>query len=410
MRPFTTYSLTLVLFVALLGGCTKEDGPCPSPAARTLLVYMGADNNLSGDAWSNIGDIAAGLRAAPDNTHTVVYLDTPQGNPRLLEVTADGAKEVYAWPEQHNSASPEVMRGVIERVCRDYPAGRYGLVLWSHGMAWVPSTATDYFTRSRSRAGDGWPATKYFGQDDTPGPRGYLETEDLAAALPDGRFDYILFDACFMASVEVEYALRAKADYIVAAPTEVISDGFPYGDIVGELLAAEPDLKAVCRTYYEHYAQHADARYRSASVSLVRTSELGALCDLKARLWSSALEHDPAVFADFDLAGVQRLDRYRRPFLFDLGSIVQRLETEGAISAAEGDEWRYQAARTVLYEAHTPFFFDLAIGECSGLSGYVPVAAYPDLNAYYRMLAWTVHDQQVDLSNTPPRNNCVLTR
>lgn len=57
-----------------------------------------------------------------------------------------------------------------------------------------------------------------------------------------------------------------------------------------------------------------------------------------------------------------------------------------------------------------PVFFDLAIGECSGLSGYVPVAAYPDLNAYYRTLAWTVHDQQVDLSNTPPRNNCVLTR
>ena len=52
MKLFTTYSLTLVLFVALLWGCTKEDGPCPSPAARTLLVYMGADNNLAGDAWT----------------------------------------------------------------------------------------------------------------------------------------------------------------------------------------------------------------------------------------------------------------------------------------------------------------------------------------------------------------------
>ena len=405
MKLFTTYPLTLVLCIVLFCSCTKDEPPRPAPADRTLLVYMAADNNLSGDAEANISDIAAGLRAAPENTRTIVYLDTPQGNPRLLEVTVDGAKQVYAWPSQHNSASPEVMRGVIERVCRDYPAERYGLVLWSHGMAWVPSTATGYFTRSRSRVGEEWPATKYFGEDDTPGPAGYLETEDLAAALPDGRFDYILFDACFMASVEVEYALRAKADYIVAAPTEVISDGFPYAGIVGELLAAEPDLKAVCRTYYDYYAQHSDVRYHSATVSLVKTSELGALCDLKARLWSSALARDPAVFAEFDLSGIQRLDRYRRPFLFDLGSIVKRLETMGAINSTEGGQWRRQFARTVLYEAHTPVFFDLAIGECSGLSGYVPVAAYSDLNVYYRTLAWTVHNQQVDLSNTPPRNN-----
>lgn len=392
MKLFTTYPLTLVLCIVLFCSCTKDEPPRPAPADRTLLVYMAADNNLSGDAEANISDIAAGLRAAPENTRTIVYLDTPQGNPRLLEVTVDGAKQVYAWPSQHNSASPEVMRGVIERVCRDYPAARYSLVLSSHGMAWVPSTATAYFTRSRSREAEPWPATKYFGQDDTPGPTGYLETEDLVAALPDGRFDYILFDACFMASVEVEYALRSKADYIVAAPTEVISDGFPYADIVGELLAVEPDLKAVCRTYYEHYAAHPDSRYHSAAVSLVRTSELEALCDIHTRLWRSALAHDPSVFAEFDLSGVQRLDRYRRPFLFDLGSIVGRLETVGAVPVQQAEEWRLQLARTVVYEAHTPAFFDLSISECSGLSGYIPVASYPDLNDYYMKLAWSEYN------------------
>jgi hypothetical protein len=397
---YLSYLLPATLLCLMLCACEKAETPRPTPVDRTLLVYLCADNNLADDARGNLDALVQGM-AAPgagsSDTHLVVYLDTPEGNPRLLEVTAAGAKEVYTWPAQHDSASPDVMRSVIERVCRDYPAARYGLVLSSHGMAWVPSTATAYFTRSRSRTGEEWPATKYFGQDDNPGPTGYLETEELVAALPDGRFDYILFDACFMASVEVEYALRAKADYIIAAPTEVISDGFPYADIIGELLAAKPDLKAVCRTYYEHYAAHPDSRYHSAAVSLVRTSELEALCDVHARLWRSALAHDPSVFAEFNLSGIQRLDRYRRPFLFDLGSIVGRLETMGAISTAGADQWRQQLARTVVYEAHTPVFFDLAIAECSGLSGYIPVASYPDLNEYYIKLAWSAYNRNAVL-------------
>lgn len=410
MKAYTTYLLHLlpasVLCLALLCGCEKDEAPEPTPVERTLLVYICADNNLAEDAQANVRAMERGFAAqgaGACGTHLVVYLDTPQGHPQLLEVTASGTREVYAWPSPHDSASPEVLREVIRRVCRDYPAAKYGLVLSSHGMAWVPSTATAYFTRSRSRAGEQWPATKYFGQDDHPGPTGYLETEELAAAIPDGHFDYILFDACFMASAEVMYALRAKADYIVAAPTEVISEGFPYAEIVGELLAPQPDLESVCRTYYEHYARHPDARYHSASVSLICTSELEALCDVRTRLWSSALARDPGIFADFDLSQVQRLDRYRRPFLFDLNSVVKRLETLGAVTGADAAQWRAQLARTVVYEAHTPVFFDLAIAECSGLSGYVPVAAYPDLNACYKTLEWCQHNQDVTLSGfTPP--------
>lgn len=385
--PFAV--LLLAGLVLLSAGCSSEDTPQRPPAGRTLLVYFAADNNLAGNVQANLDGLAAGVAAAPDaDARVVAYLDTPGENPRLMEITADGPREFYRWPSPHDSASPEVLREVIGRVLRDCPADRYGLVLWSHGMAWVPSSAEAYFVLPYNRSVQAWPATKYFGEDTGAAPAGYLETADLAAAIPDGVFDYMLFDACFMASVEVEYALRAKADWIIAAPTEVITDGFPYAAITGELLRATPDLQAVCGEFYRYYAEHPKANYRSASVSLVRTSELDALASATAELYGAALAADPAVFSAMDISRVQHLDRYRRHFLFDLGSIAGELERTGKVSAAAVPLWREQLARTVVYEAHTAAFFELPIDACCGLSGYVPVAAYSDLNDYYKTLEW----------------------
>ena len=50
-----------------------------------------------------------------------------------------------------------------------------------------------------------------------------MNIEDLvtilsADAVP--HFDFVLFDACFMQSIEVAYALRNFTDYYIGSPTE----------------------------------------------------------------------------------------------------------------------------------------------------------------------------------------------
>ena len=42
------------------------------------------------------------------------------------------------------------------------------------------------------------------------------------------RTDYLLFDACFMANIETLYDLRECTDYVIAAPCEIMGEGFPY--------------------------------------------------------------------------------------------------------------------------------------------------------------------------------------
>lgn len=38
----------------------------------------------------------------------------------------------------------------------------------------------------------------------------------------------LVFDTCFMSSIEVLYEMRNSFDYIVSSPTEVLATGFPY--------------------------------------------------------------------------------------------------------------------------------------------------------------------------------------
>lgn len=370
-------------------GCTKDgEDPRYPHASRVVLVYMAGDNSLGGYVRDNLDAMRQGMASAPAGSRTIAYVDTPDGNPRLLEVTSSGTQTLYTWPSPHNSASAATVREAIGRVRTLAPADRYGLVLWSHGLAWMPSWATGYLTRSKARIGDIWPATKWFGQDTGENPAGYLDVEQLSEAIPSGVFDWILFDACFMASAETLYALRDKAERIVCSPAEVIADGFPYAEIMAELLRPEPDLRAVCETYYRHYADDPRPAYRSATVSLVETSQFEALAEATASVLGAALTADPEVLSNMDLNRLQPLDRYRRHFLFDMGSVVGELETRGLVPASLAGAWRSQLARTVIYEAHTPTMLGLALDACCGLSMYVPYADYADLNEYYRTLGW----------------------
>lgn len=417
-------------------GCTKDvEDPRYPHSSRVVLVYMAGDNSLGGYVRDNLDAMRQGMASAPAGSRTIAYVDTPDGNPRLLEVTSSGTQTLYTWPSAHNSASAATVREAIDRMRTLAPADRYGLVLWSHGLAWMPSWATGYLTRSKARIGDiwpqtkheemlpvsftsaahpdsvpvsvtaagpasadrpiptasvptSWPATKWFGQDTGENPAGYLDVEQLSEAIPSGVFDWILFDACFMASAETLYALRDKAERIVCSPAEVIADGFPYAEIMAELLRPEPDLRAVCETYYRNYADDPRPAYRSATVSLVETSQLEALVGATASVLGAALATDPEALAGMELDRLQPLDRYRRHFLFDMGSVVGELETRGLVPALLAEAWRAQLARTVIYEAHTPTMLGLALDACCGLSMYVPYADYADLNEYYRSLGW----------------------
>ena len=99
----------------------------------------------------------------------IVYYAPAGSPPELLRIKEENGvvKKIHLKDyEKQNSADPDVMRSVIGEVVSQYPADSYGLVLWSHGTAWLPS---DYQNK-----------LKAFGQDGN----NWMEIDDLAKGLP----------------------------------------------------------------------------------------------------------------------------------------------------------------------------------------------------------------------------------
>lgn len=377
-----------VFVCLLLAGCSKDEDESEISAPRTVLVYIAADNSLNQEGYDNIELMLKGWRDY--NGHLVIYFDSSDRVPELLtlEKGKDGKAQkrvLETYPEE-NSASGKTLARVIADTKRLFPAESYGLILWSHGMAWLPESYS--FPGSSGRMGiREYPRTKYFGQDYHRGDSdesGYMDIHALADVLPDRGFRFILFDACFMASVEVLYELRNKSDYIIASPAEVLAAGFPYDKILPYLWGEEEDMKQICREFYDLYrTQSGD--YQSATVSLTQTVELESLAGITREILRGKTTN--GILPETSVSGVRqyKISGGLPRVFYDFGEFVRSQATTGQLSAFDA-----QMAKTVIYKKATEKFFGEPIpaGQYSGISSYIPLQRWATMNTYYATYSW----------------------
>ncbi len=379
-----TKCILLLSCCLILASCEKSDPIEPDPD-RAVLVYMAADNSLSSDGYSNIKLMLKGMQNA--SGRLLIYFDPYDDVPRLLTIKGgkDARIDTLREYEEENSASAEVLKRVVSDARNAFPHSSYGLILWSHGMGWLPQNYS-FPGKAKAAVRNGrYLRTKYLGEDKHPGDgsgTSYLEIDQIARALPDG-FDFILMDACFMASVEVLYELRNKADYFITSPAEVISNGFPYDEITPYLWGGEKEYRKVCKTFFDFYNDHEDPHrmgWQSATVSLVKSAELEGLMVATRNILRQRTDFQNISAWSYPLSYSTLPDVF-----FDLGDYVGQVAT-----AEQYAEFRQQLARTVIYKLATPEFFFQPIPEdkFSGLSTYIPYPQWAFMNQAYFGLSW----------------------
>ena len=355
---------------------------------KVMLLYEAGFNSLSDDISYNIRSLREGYLPGKGRNDDVllVFSHVKFGGRNYSVETAPSMVRLYSehgltradtlrvWPVGTPIANKELMTEVFNWVREEFPAASYGAVLSSHATGWLPedyySNCKKYEGRDRGNNASWSPRARSFGQEYYS--KGTLtqemELKDLAAAIPY-KLDYILFDACLMATVEVAWELRNVCSYLAASPCEIPAAGFNYKTLAEYLLKPDvPDLKSVCMDYFATYESSSIYGATITMVDCSRLDPLASTCrDLFARYRSGIR----------GLAG-QNVQVYDRIIgnkgyyvFFDLKDILREAgatdEDLAALQAALDD--------ALVYEAHSKRFISVNLERCCGLSMYLP--AYP---------------------------------
>lgn len=374
------------IFCCLLLACHRDDEEKPIES-RTVLVYMAGDNSLNQYVEKNIQQMMLGMKDF--NGNFVVYADGFYDDPVLIQLTWEHGKAVRqvleTYPEE-NSSSPETLLRVIQQTRALFPADSYGLVLWSHGMGWLPVNYSFSGSWLRQLNRD-IPQTKFWATDDHPGNNSGgqgMALEELARVLPRD-FSFILFDACFMGGIEVVYQLREHAEYIIASPAEVIADGFPYREIVSLMCGGEEEYRQICQKFRDYYQNIDESEvYKSATVCLIKTSALSGLAEVTREILQGRKE---------EITGLAIGSVWRYPLIaattnvfFDFGDYIRMMATD-----RQYEVFRNQLNQAVVYKAVTEKFNNIEFpsDKYSGLSAYIPLQRWENMQEYYLGLDWS---------------------
>lgn len=376
------YRYFLFILIGLLStACQKEVLQTSFPCKRVIIAYLAADNNLSGECERKIEALCSGMQSLESiRTRLFIYYD--QGSKAsLLKVSnmfttiQTTAIAEYTDPD---SSDPLFMQSVLERVIHSCPAEHYGLIFFSHGTAWLPA---DKPNRSFSFKQE---ATRTVINDSN----GEMELTDFAAYLPvpkGEKWEFILFEECYMGSVEVAYELKDKTEVLIASPTEILSPGMEaiYPTSLPYLLSdTEGRFERFAKFYFDHWnSQNGD--YRSATVSVIHTEALPQLASLARTAFQN---HQ---FTDEELSQLQHFDRRKQPLFFDLKESL--LLADETLEPAADEIFR----QIVTYAAATPQFipgeaYGFDIHTCCGLSTYLMREDNPLQNQHYKLTSWYI--------------------
>lgn len=363
----------LVCLVAVLVGCSKEDEHVSSPIDRTVLVYIAGDNTLASFVEDDLSEMIEGMNEVDDSRNNLlIYIDYGSA-PQLIRLEKDKKnnvvqKVVVTYDRNRNSVSIANMQEVMNTAFSKYPASSYGLVLWSHGDGWIPSSVQ----------------TRWWGQD---GWNNYMDITDLHEVLRSApHFDFILFDACFMQSVEVAYELRDYANYIISSPTEIPAPGAPYHKVVPALFGKGAYEKNIAKSYFDFYAdkdlytgdlpsrwKRGDPWTAGVSVSVVNTAALEQLAYKTKEILPQYIIDGQTINVSDIMCYDRRYSGTRKKYkyYYDFDGFMQSL------NCPEYEAWRAIYDEVVMFWGTTDKNYSSSAGSFSmtgsaGLSIYIP--------------------------------------
>lgn len=341
------YRAAVAWVIALMVvGCHHDEVEPDIPVSqRTIIMFFPWSFNLGTFFEDNIDDFEDAIEEGILNDERVVVcISKKPSEATLIEIKFENGKcqrDTFATMPYPNFTKAQNISSMLRMVSNHAPARHYSMIAGGHGMAWLPAGCSPDQKAAASWFDD-MPLTRWFGDYNT----GYqIEISSLARGIREAgmHLDYVLFDDCYMSSVEVAYTMRDVTDYLIGCPSEIMIFGFPYY-YCARYLVGSPNYGRLCETFKAFYTNY-EMPYGTVAVTDCR--EVGKLAEFVKRINNSCTS------SDYDINDIQSMDGFNPPLFLDLGDTYNHLCTDKATL----DMFWQQMAKTVPYKACTDNYY-----------------------------------------------------
>ena len=356
--------------------------------SRTLLVYIMAENSISKDLSDDFGEIKNAAYDLPEDVRLFVYFDNSDTTrlPMLYQYypykNSLVENVVYSFDEDVCSSDTAVLGKVLDVIFDDYPTKAFDLIMGSHADGWV---------RHHSKTAP----NRIIGIDNGKNTTSNkitttIEIEELAALLErlPVKVDRLMFDACLMQGVEVAYAMRNSANWIIGSPAEIPSFGAPYDKVVPMFFNPVSTVKDIMYEYKKAY----DNEYYGVVLAAVSAASMQEFADSTRRYVEKSFRinaHNENKYGTC-LAYVPR----KHPTYYDVNSVMKCI-----LDSVDYSSWKAVFDKAVPYAmiSNSRNVYSgisgsvVKIGDdCGAVSAYFPVNDYTNQNLIkdFRTTEW----------------------
>lgn len=351
-----------------MNGCSADAGESVSETTeQTILLFFPWTGSASSEGllpfiMTNLDDIYAAIksRGGLRECRLMLFLSETYRKSKLSEVVYDASKmacktKLIKEFTGQEYTTQEGLKEILNEVKSHAPAQKYALMVGCHGLGWTFKDSWRYYPYYAKAAG--WTGMK---QEDTGEPIPYanyhgqltemhtrfigsltdietysIDIPTIAQAIAGAgmKMEYVLFDDCYMANVEVAYELRNVTNILLASTSEVMAIGVPYSSMWAHLASGTPSYEraiSVFNTFYRSYAMP------YGTFSAIDCSKMDELAEAMRHINASN------TLTDEELTEIQVLDGFYEPIFYDMGDYLNKFCT---------DIWDYSQVESILERA-----------------------------------------------------------
>ena len=254
----------------------------------TLFIYMCADNNLESSAIEDMYEMECS-NLNTDETTVVILLDRSplynssnnnwtetkmyklksgcKENPKKILSEEIECKELGLVKDldvELDMSDENTLSSAMQYVFSKYPASNLGLIMWGHGSGWKNDESENL--------------NNYKGFAFDESSSSYMSLPKFGIALEKGlegkKLDFLGFDTCYGAELEVLYELKNYVKYACGSEGLISTDGWNYTKLFNSFQISEKknanDLLDACLLQFsETYTNSSRASFCVCDVSKI---------------------------------------------------------------------------------------------------------------------------------------------